>query len=258
VNLEDPAAFSLNLEYFRHWTGEIAMSWDSGRAGRAGCLHGSPDRFIGSRRGAPTNRSASYMRIWPRRCNAVFEECAFHVLRGVHAKVPTSALCLAGGCAMNSVANGKIRQNTPFTEVFIQPAAGDNGTALGAALDAWHAGGNRSNGARMQHSYWGTEYDDGAIAQVIRDSGVVAQQRCTLTTIEDEAALCDETAALLADGAVVGWFQGRMEWGRARARQPQHPRRPAAARHARHHQPEDQVPRALPAFCAVGARRSDR
>ncbi len=64
----------------------------------------------------------------------VFEEAAFHVLRGVHARVPLDTLCLAGGCAMNSVANGKIRQHTPFKNVFIQPAAGDNGTALGAAL----------------------------------------------------------------------------------------------------------------------------
>ena len=98
----------------------------------------------------------------------VFEEAAFHVLRGVHARVPLDTLCLAGGCAMNSVANGKIRQHTPFKNVFIQPAAGDNGTALGAALQAWHAGGDRPAGARMEHSYWGTEYDAAAIAAVIR------------------------------------------------------------------------------------------
>jgi len=143
----------------------------------------------------------------------VFEESVFHVLRGVHDKVPSDALCLAGGCGMNSVANGRIRANTPFKHVFIQPAAADNGTALGAALDAWHAGGDRPNGARMAHSYWGTEYDAAAIADVIRSSGVVQQGRCTLTTFEEEAALCDRTAALIADGAVVGWFQGRMEWG---------------------------------------------
>ncbi len=108
----------------------------------------------------------------------VFEEAAFHVLRGVHARVPSDTLCLAGGCAMNSVANGKIRSNTPFKDVFIQPAAGDNGTALGAALEAWHASGDRPLGARMEHSYWGTEYDADAIAAVIRDSGVVEQGRC--------------------------------------------------------------------------------
>jgi len=114
---------------------------------------------------------------------------------------------------MNSVANGKIRQHTPFKKVFIQPAAGDNGTALGAALQAWHAGGDRTIGARMEHSYWGTEYAAAEIAAVIRKSGVVEQGRCTWQTIDDEAELCRETASRIADGQVIGWYQGRMEWG---------------------------------------------
>jgi carbamoyltransferase len=122
-------------------------------------------------------------------------------------------LCLAGGCAMNSVANGKIRDNTPFKRVYIQPAAGDNGTALGAALEAWHQSGDRAIAPAMQHSYWGTEYAPAAIAEVIRASTVVEQQRCTWTTIDDETELCDQVAASIADGQVIGWFQGRMEWG---------------------------------------------
>jgi carbamoyltransferase len=114
---------------------------------------------------------------------------------------------------MNSVANGKIRQHTPFTQVYIQPAAGDNGTALGAALEAWHASGDRPPGPRMAHSYWGTEYDAETIAGVIRDNGVVELHHCDWTTLVDETALCEETARRLAAGQVVGWFQGRMEWG---------------------------------------------
>ncbi len=159
------------------------------------------------------SRSIPVTRTSPRRCSACSKTPRFHVLRGVHARIPVDALCLAGGCAMNSVANGKIRTNTPFRDVFIQPAAGDNGTALGAALEAWHASGTRPAGPRMEHSYWGTEYDAAAIAAVIRDSGVVEQGRCTWTTLEDEAALCRATATRLADGDIVGWFQGRMEWG---------------------------------------------
>ena len=158
VQLEPGGRFSLDLEYFRHWTGEISMSWDSGEPqvpdvyterliDRLGPAR-RPDEPVGKRH---EDLAASVQRV--------FEEAAFHVLRGVHARVPLDSLCLAGGCAMNSVANGKIRQHTPFKDVFIQPAAGDNGTALGAALEAWHAGGDRPAGQRMEHSYWGTEYD---------------------------------------------------------------------------------------------------
>ena len=212
VRLDAGGGFRLDLDYFRHWTGEVTMSWESGEpvvpdvyTDRLIDLLGParrPDEPVESRH---EDLAASVQRV--------FEDAAFHVLRGVHARMPVDALCLAGGCAMNSVANGKIRRNTPFRNVFIQPAAGDNGTALGAALEAWHASGARPTGPRMEHSYWGTEYDGAAIAAVIRDSGVVDQGRCTWTTLEDEAALCRATAARLADGDIVGWFQGRMEWG---------------------------------------------
>lgn len=212
VRLDAGGGFRLDLDYFRHWSGEITMSWESGEpvvpdvyTDRLIDLLGParrPDEPVESRH---EDLAASVQRV--------FEDAAFHVLRGVHARIPLDTLCLAGGCAMNSVANGKIRNNTPFRHVFIQPAAGDNGTALGAAYEAWHGSGARPAGPRMEHSYWGTEYDAGAIAGVIGDSGVVDQGRCTWTTLEDEAALCRETAGRLADGEIVGWFQGRMEWG---------------------------------------------
>lgn len=212
VNLDRGGRFTLNLEYFRHWTGEVSMNWESGEPAVPDVYTDRLIDLLGPARRADEAVGKTHEDL-AASIQRVFEEAAFHVLRGVHERMPASRLCLAGGCAMNSVANGKIRQQTPFTDVFIQPAAGDNGTALGAALDAWHASGEHPNGGRMLHSYWGTEYDAAAIAQVIHDSGVVDERRCTMTTIEDEAALCDQTAAVLADGAVVGWFQGRMEWG---------------------------------------------
>src|SRR5688572_16431963 len=212
LTLEPGGGFSLNLDYFRHWTGEITMRWDSGEPNlpdvyseRLTDLLGPARRADESVASVHENLAASVQRV--------FEEAAFHVLRGAHARVPSEALCLAGGCAMNSVANGKIRRHTPFKNVFIQPAAGDNGTALGAALEAWQASGQRSISPRMEHSYWGTEYDSSSIEQVIRGSQVAEQGRCTWQTIGDENALCDATAGHLADGLIVGWFQGRMEWG---------------------------------------------
>jgi carbamoyltransferase len=212
VRLERAGAFTLDLDYFRHWTGEITMRWDSGEPNVPDVYTDRLIELLGPARHADERVTSAHENL-AASVQRVYEQAAFHVLRGVHARVPSDALCFAGGCAMNSVANGKIRQNTPFRNVFIQPAAGDNGTALGAALDAWHANGAQAPGSRMEHSYWGTEYDDEAIALVIRDSRVVEDGRSSWQTLNDEAALCEATATCLAAGNVVGWFQGRMEWG---------------------------------------------
>ncbi len=211
LTLEPGGRFALDLDCFRHWTGEMTMSWESGEPVVPDVYTDRLIERLGPAR-APDEAVTGRHEDIASSVQRVFEEAAFHVLRGAHEKIGVDALCLAGGCAMNSVANGKIRQHTPFTQVYIQPAAGDNGTALGAALEAWHAS-TTPTAIRMEHAYWGTEYDGDAIARVIRGSGVADAGRCTWLTVDDEAALCTETAARVAGGAVVGWFQGRMEWG---------------------------------------------
>ena len=212
VHLEAGGGFRLALDYFRHWTGAVTMNWASGAPSVADVYTGRLIELLGPAR-QPDEPVAGRHEDLAASVQQVFEEAAFHVLRGVHDRIGVDTLCLAGGCAMNSVANGKIRQQTPFRNVFIQPAAGDNGTALGAALAAWHQSGPRPTGPRMAHSYWGTEYTADAIASVITASGVVDQGRCDWLTFPDEPVLCRETAARLAAGDIVGWFQGRMEWG---------------------------------------------
>jgi carbamoyltransferase len=114
---------------------------------------------------------------------------------------------------MNSVANGKIRAETPFTDVYVQPAAGDNGTALGAALYVWHQRGGPRR-FEMQHGYWGPEFNDGQIASATAARGSeIDSLRCVRSYIPKEDDLCEWTADRIAAGQVVGWFQGRMEWG---------------------------------------------
>jgi len=154
---------------------------------------------------------------------AMYEEAFFHRLKWLQKTSGLKALCLAGGCAMNSVANGKIFNQTDFTDVFIQSAAGDAGTALGAAQYVWH---NELGHARrfvMEHSYWGPAFPEEEIAQSIRDNipgfrpgGGVDPQRVgdlELQRVPDERALTRATASALAAGEIVGWFQGRTEWG---------------------------------------------
>jgi len=136
------------------------------------------------------------------------------VLNHVFKTTRSTRLCLAGGCAMNSVANGKIRERTGFREVYIQPAAGDNGTALGAALHAWHASGTHPRDFVMEHGYWGPEFSDAEIGAVLDAArGAIDEHRCTRRACPDAAALDEWTAAQIAAGRIVGWFQGRMEWG---------------------------------------------
>jgi len=212
VQLRPGGSFRLNLEFFRHWTGEAPMKWDEGEPTTPDVFTTRLVDLLGPAR-QPDEPVTSRHQDLAASVQQVFEAAVFHVLRGVHRRIPVDALCLAGGCAMNSVANGKIRTQTPFREVFIQPAAGDNGTALGAAFDAWQSTGPHAPAPRMLHAYWGTAFDADEIAAIIRTSTIVETGRCHWTTFDDEAELCRATAVRIAAGDVVGWFQGRMEWG---------------------------------------------
>jgi carbamoyltransferase len=115
---------------------------------------------------------------------------------------------------MNSVANGKITKVTPFRQVYVHAAAGDAGGAIGAAMSLWYelTGAARSNS--MYHAYWGPEFSDEKIGQLLSNRrNKLNQAGSTLASIQDEADLNTKTAETIAAGKVVGWFQGRMEWG---------------------------------------------
>jgi carbamoyltransferase len=212
LELRPNGRFRLALEYFRHWTGEITMQWDAGEPVIPDVYSERIVDLLGPAR-RPDEPITPRHEDVAASLQHVFEEAVFHVLRGVHQKAPSARLCLAGGCAMNSVANGKIRANTPFREVYIQPAAGDNGTALGAALHVWHDELGEPRAFRMDHAYWGTSFTDDQIASTLGASGAIDAGRCRWEKVEALDQRCRRTAARLADGCVVGWFQGRMEWG---------------------------------------------
>lgn len=213
VRLKPGGRFELDLSYFQHWSGGAAMTWDDGEPVLGRVFSNRLETLLGPARRPDEPLTAEHESI-AASLQAVFEEAAFHVLDGVAASTGQRRLCLAGGCAMNSVANGKIRANTPFTDVYIQPAAGDNGTALGAACWVWHQVLGRPRAFVMEHGYWGPRFDGAAIdAAIAERAGDLQTAACDVRHVESRDELNRWTAARIADGLVVGWFQGRMEWG---------------------------------------------
>ena len=166
VRVDDAGQVRLDLSYFTHWSGGMTMTWADGEPEISRVFTPKLETLLGPARRLQDPVDARHEAL-AASLQRVYEESAFAVLRALHARVRNPRLCLAGGCAMNSVANGKIRANTPFTDVYIQPASGDNGTALGAALRVWHKDGGTKR-FQMRHGYWGPQFGDTEIAGVDR------------------------------------------------------------------------------------------
>jgi carbamoyltransferase len=145
---------------------------------------------------------------------AMYEEAFFHRLNHLHKRHGMNALALAGGCAMNSVANGKIYRNTPFRTVYIQSAAGDAGGAIGAAFAVAAERGETRRPFVMNHAYWGPEFSNSYVVTLCeKEHTALTNERCVVRQINEESQLVKEIAHAIAQGLIVGWFQGRMEWG---------------------------------------------
>jgi carbamoyltransferase len=134
----------------------------------------------------------------------VLEETVLDLARWLHGRTGLTDLCLAGGVALNCVMNARIRDETPFRRIFIQPAAGDAGTALGAAYLLHDRDSQRARTFTMTHAYYGPAYSEEQIRRCLD------RAKLSYTRPDDLVA---ETAALLAENQIVGWFQGRMEFG---------------------------------------------
>jgi len=137
----------------------------------------------------------------------VTEEVLLTLARHLHRETGLRQLCMAGGVALNSVANGRILRETPFDELFVQPAAGDGGGAVGAALFGYHMALGKPREFVMRHAYWGQEYGSAEVDAFLKTNGVAH------TRIENDDTLIPRVVDAIQAGKVVGWFQGRFEWG---------------------------------------------
>jgi len=215
--------FRLDLAYFRHLAEGVDMTWEDGSPTQGILFTERLKQLLGPRRRKEDPLEPRHKDL-AASMQRVYEQRFFALVRRALRLAGSKRLVLAGGCALNSLANGRIFANTDVEEVWIQPAAGDAGTALGAALWAHHGVlGQPRDGWVMVHASWGPAYDEAevrhALAAALPESsgrdGRFARDGSTITvvTAADEEALCRETARAIAVGEVVGWYQGRSEWG---------------------------------------------
>ncbi|HTQ98630.1 MAG TPA: carbamoyltransferase C-terminal domain-containing protein [Candidatus Acidoferrum sp.] len=212
VLLQPNGGFRLNLDLFRHHRERIAYEWDNGSPVFGTLYTDALTALLGPARGKDEPLEQRHRNL-ARSVQAMYEEAFFHLLNTLHRRHRLDAITVAGGCGMNSVANGKIALKTPFKRIYVQSAAGDAGGAIGAAYTVWHQLGGRQR-PHMAHAYWGPAATGDEIdALLAARAGELAAQGCKVERIGDEGELCRRTAAAIAQGLVIGWFQGRMEWG---------------------------------------------
>jgi carbamoyltransferase len=216
VRLKEDGTFALNLRYFQHASGEGAnYSVKEGIPSGGRLWSDAMIPLLGPPRD-PAAPLEDHHRNIARSAQAMYEEAFFNLLGALHRRYQTDNVVIAGGCAYNSVANGKILERSPFKHVYIQSAGGDAGGSIGAAFATWHK--VEADKAKrhfvMDHAYWGPSAtpEEIAVAIAARRADFEAAG-CRIMRIADEATLCKRTAAAIAEGKVIGWFQGRLEWG---------------------------------------------
>ena len=215
IDVNDDGSFRLNMEYF--------------------AFHKSTEQTINSRFldlfGTPRRSDADFytrtthpkrdLPHWDERIAAenqdyadiaasiqrATEEILLKMANHLHRKTGLTKLCAAGGVMLNSVANGRILRETPFDDMFIQPAAGDAGAALGAALWAYHVVLQRPRKFVLNHCYWGDNFSAGEVADFLRENNIAHEQ------FDNEEVMLDRVTEHLTSGQVMGWFKGRFEWG---------------------------------------------
>jgi carbamoyltransferase len=197
MDLKEDGTFRLDMQYFNYATG-LTMTND-----RFAELFGGPAR-------KPESEITAKEMDIARSIQAATEEIVLRLARTVHKELGVDYLCLAGGVALNCVSNGRLLREGPFKDIWIQPAAGDAGGAIGCALAAYYAKSDAPRtpeaGDSMQGSYLGPRFQADEIARQLADYGAKYE-------ILDDEVFYDRVSGILADEKVVGWFQGRMEFG---------------------------------------------
>jgi len=208
----DGDGFRLGLDYFTHHRTGPEMSWaEADKTPTLGKMFSEGmEKKLGARRN-PEDPLEQRHRNLASALQARLEEIYLGMLKKLAERTGLKAVCLAGGVAFNCVANGKIFDKTGFEQVYVHPAAGDAGLSVGAAYYVWHQVLGKPRSFVMDHAYWGPGYERDAIRAAI-DVNRLAKNGCRVEELGEDT-LMQRTATIVADGKIIGWFQGRAEWG---------------------------------------------
>ena len=205
--------FELNLDYFKFHKENFNYRWENGKVEIEDLYSDKIKTLLGPER-IQGEELTEFHKDMAHSIQKIYEEAFLNILNNLYEKYQNDNLCIAGGCGMNSVANGKIKDNTRFNNIYIQPAAGDAGGAIGAAFATHYKISNKKRTFKMNHAYWGTSFNNDQIFNCLKKNEKnIEDQKCSFKIISDNNELNKIVAKDISEGKVVGWFQGKMEWG---------------------------------------------
>ena len=205
VRLKSTGLFDLNGRYFRHFQEGVNMTWDGGAPAIGPLYSNDLTRLFGPVRNPEEPLNEDHYNL-AASVQAICEEVIFHLANDLYRRTGLKNLCVAGGVAQNSVANGKILRQTPFEQLFVPPAGHDAGTSTGAALYYMHQLKDMPRGPFQHAAYTGAKFSNAAIEALLQERGI------DFVRLEEEQLVDTVTDCLIRAG-VVGWFQGRAEFG---------------------------------------------
>jgi carbamoyltransferase len=205
VRIQRDGTFELNLDYFVHHTEGVDMTWEDGEPTLGRLYSSKLVELLGPPREPWTEISHHHENV-AASLQAMLEEAEFNLVRMLQTASGSKALCLAGGVALNSVFNGKVLPQTAFNEIYIQPAANDAGTAMGVCYYIYHQLLQQPRAYVLRDAGTGPAFSDEQITAALGDAGLDYD-------VLDDQGIVEQSADILVRGDVLGWFQGRMEWG---------------------------------------------
>lgn len=213
VKVKNNGLFELDTSYFLHDKDGVEMTWNNGSPHFGNLFSEKLLDLFGNPR-LKGEEVTTHHKDLAASAQALYEEVFFHIVNDTYKKINSENLSLAGGCIQNSLANGKIYKNTPYKKVYIPPAAYDAGTAIGAAFETFYKYSKEKKSYIMNSPYLGPDFSDTNIEDIIKSfENKLKEKNCKVEKMENQDSLCIKIAEYIANGAIVGWFQGRTEFG---------------------------------------------